>query len=117
MATGTEANKFIEQAASVIAAAIGGVMKDGHIAAAGRMGIDELGAAFKAFPDAIQVQEPGTIWNTTQGEVASARADEKVSDIGPLEKPRLPSPSEIARETRPYQPPDQDNGQDHGNSR
>ena len=53
--------------------------QDGTIKAAGRMGIDELGAALKAFPDAIQVSEPGTIWNPTQGEVA---ADRKIGGFG-----------------------------------
>ena len=62
-------------------------MQDGTIEAAGRMGIDELGAALKAFPDAIQAQEAGTIFNPTQGEVAAAR---KGSVHG------HPSPSQIA---------------------
>jgi hypothetical protein len=53
--------------------------QDGHLAAAGRQGIDELGAALKAFPDAIQTQEPGTIFNPTQGEVA---ADRKAGGYG-----------------------------------
>lgn len=39
----------------------------------------------KAFPDTIQVDEPGTLWNPTQGEIAAARKSE------------LPSPSEIAK--------------------
>lgn len=59
--------------------------KDGTLAAAGRQGADELGMALKAFPDSIQADEPGTLWNPTQGEIAAARS------------PDLPSPSEIAR--------------------
>ena len=50
-------------------------MQDGHLAAAGRQGIGELGAALKAFPDAIQAHETGTIWNPTQGEVAADRKE------------------------------------------
>ena len=45
--------------ASVIAKVWNAVMADGMLAAAGRQGIDELGAALKAFPDSIQVQESG----------------------------------------------------------
>lgn len=59
--------------------------KDGTLAAAGRQGADELGMALKAFPDSIQADEPGTVWNPTQGEIAAAR------------NPDLPSPSEIAK--------------------
>jgi hypothetical protein len=40
--------------------------------AAGRQGADEIGQALKAFPDSIQVQEPGTILNPTQGEIADS---------------------------------------------
>jgi hypothetical protein len=109
MATEREPIGFFEQAAGVIASAARAVMADGTIAAAGRMGIDELGAALKAFPDAIQVSEIGSIWSPTQGEVAAARADDT---------PQLPSPSEIAAETRLYQqPPDLGMGLDHGNDR
>ena len=104
MATGTEANRFFEQAGQVIAAAMNHAMKDGTIAAAGRMGIDELGAALKAFPDSIQQQETGSIWNPTQGEVAEARSDHSEAAIGMDHKPWLPSPSQIAAETKPYQP-------------
>lgn len=46
---------------------------DGVLAAAGRQGIDELGVALKAFPEAIQVQEIGTIFSPTQGEIAADR--------------------------------------------
>ncbi len=30
----------------------------------------ELGAALKAFPDSISIDEPGTVLNPTQGEIA-----------------------------------------------
>src|SRR5262245_14125011 len=46
---------------------------DGVLAAAGRQGTDELGAALKAFNDTIQTQESGTIFNPTQGEIAADR--------------------------------------------
>jgi hypothetical protein len=44
----------------------------GTLMAAGRQGADEIGQALKAFPDSIQVQEPGTILNPTQGEIADS---------------------------------------------
>ena len=118
MATGTEANRFFEQAVQVISAAKDHAIKDGILAAAGRMGIDELGAALKAFPDSIQQQETGAIWNPTQGEVAEARAEPAEPTVGLGQKPWLPSPSQIAAETKPYQQEaeqgrqrDQDQGQ------
>ena len=73
------------------------VMADGVLEAAGRQGIDELGAALKPFPDSIQVQETGTIWNPTQGEIAADR-----------QHGRHPWPSEVANQNR-LQP-----GKDHG---
>jgi len=79
------------------------VMADGMIAAAGRQGIDELGAALKAFPDSIQVQESGTIWNPTQGEIAADR------DLG-----RPMWPSEIAQANR-EKPAGLEQGKDAGN--
>lgn len=63
------------------------VTQDGHLAAAGRQGLDELGQALKPFPESIQTSEPGAIFEPTQGEVAAAR---KGSVHG------HPSPSQIA---------------------
>ena len=79
------------------------VTEDGYLAAAGRQGLGELGQALKAFPDSIQVHEPGTIFNPTQGEIAADRAD----SIG-----RPPWPSEIADENRSQ--PSTGNGRDTG---
>ncbi len=84
-------------AASVLGKMWNAVMADGVLEAAGRMGIDELGAALKAFPDSIQREESGTIWNPTQGEIAADR-----------QHGRHPWPSEIANQNR-HQP-----GKDHG---
>lgn len=49
--------------------------QDGHLAAAFRQGIDELGVALKPLPDSIQAQEAGTIFNPTQGEIAADRKE------------------------------------------
>jgi hypothetical protein len=77
------------------------VFEDGYLAAAGRQGAMELGVALKAFPDSISADEPGTLWNPTQGEIA---ADRKNSDME-----RSPWPSEIAQANR-HLP-----SNDHGN--
>lgn len=80
-------------AASVVGKVYDAVMEGGQIQAAGRQGIDELSAALKAFPDAIQCEEPGTafhpLYRNMPGEV--------------------PSPSEVASDPAPHLPPD------HGN--
>lgn len=107
--------------------------QDGHLAAAARQGIDELGAALKAFPDTIQTQEPGTIFNPTQGEVAAGRKAEghRPSGIvrgrhgvyGPEhERPQAGqaagrTPSDLAADRGPVQGPEPGHGQDHDHSR
>ena len=73
---------------SLVARVWDSISKDGHLAAFARQGADELATALKAFPESISVDEPGTIWNPTQGEIAADR------------KPI--SPSEIARDRSPY---------------
>jgi hypothetical protein len=76
------------------------VLRDGMLAAAFRQGASELYTALKPFPDTIQVNQPGTILNPTQGEIARAR------------DPNAPSPSDIAREDSPS-PPDSGHEHDH----
>ena len=83
---------FFERAGETIAAVKDAVMSDGYIAAAGRQGIHELGNAFgQMWPDHIAEREPGAIFSPTQGEIAADRKEQ-------------PSPGEIARDDRPYQP-------------
>jgi hypothetical protein len=74
------------------------ITADGTLAAAGRQGLDELGAALKALPDTIQVQEPGTVWNPTQGEIAANRDTAKHSSsyMSFSHAPARPWPSEVA---------------------
>jgi hypothetical protein len=60
----------------------------------------------KAFPDSIQVHEPGAIFHPTQGEIADAREAEPGAA-------RQPWPSEIAAENRNQ--PANDNGNSKGN--
>ena len=83
------------------------ITKDGTLAAAGRQGIDEIGVALKAFPDAIQTQESGAIWNPTQGEIAASRADG-------LYGQGIRSPSEIAAD-RGNREPERDTGREVAN--
>jgi hypothetical protein len=78
--------------AAKVSGAWNALMRDGHIAAAARQGADEIGQALKAFPESIGVDEPGAVWNPTQGEIAADR------------KSDMPSPSEIARNKTPYVP-------------
>jgi len=74
-------------------------LRDGMLAAAFRQGAGELYEALKPFPQSIQVDEPGTLLNPTQGEIAADR------------KPAQQSPSEIARDASPSPP---DSGHEHG---
>src|SRR4051812_4661999 len=87
------------------------ITRDGTLAAAGRQGASELAVALKAFPESISVEEPGTVFNPTQGEIAADRKPKK-----------LPSPSEIAKRKTPYVPEhsrDHEHGhtRDHGHGR
>lgn len=77
----------------------GPLLRDGVLAASFRQGVDEIGMALKAFPDAIQAHEYGTVFDPLPSEVAAAR------------KPDLPSPSEIAAAHGVH---GQDRGQDRG---
>ena len=109
-----------EMLGAAIGKAWNAVMADGVIASFGRQGIDELGAALKAFPDSIQRDETGTLWSPTQAEITDSRkhlhADRNASHSSYT--PPHPWPSEIARANR-QQPGDdhgQDHSQDHGHS-
>jgi len=94
------------------------ITEDGTLAAAGRQGLDEIGAALKPFPDSIQTQESGTVWNPTQGEIAAARKGNHqprgigyssfYSSYSHTSGPRESWPSEIAKDQRPVDP-----GEDH----
>src|SRR4051812_15165632 len=77
------------------------ITRDGTLAAFFRQGADEMAVALKAFPESVSVEEPGTILNPTQGEIAADR------------KTKLPSPSEIAKDKQPYRT-EPGHGQEHG---
>lgn len=107
---------------TIIGKAWNAITEDGHLAAAGRQGADELGAALKAFHDSVQVQETGTLWNPTQGEIAASRnfggRNGSYSSYSASGHPPHPWPSEVAERNR--QQPGNDhgpeNGQDAGHS-
>jgi hypothetical protein len=142
MAAESELQEHIEQAVAVGARAYHEVMSGGEIQAAWRQGFNELGAALKAFPDAIQIDEPGAVFNPIYSDIASdmrshGQAAIEGLDAGTLPSPSeiamegaprgsvhgetqqasqqqdLPSPSQIADDNRPYSP-EQDQGRDHG---
>lgn len=96
--------------ATMIAKAFGAIMADGTIAAAARQGIDELGAALKAFPDSIQREEVGTLWTPTQAEITASRRQ----GGGVASHQRQPWPSEIAEHNRQHPRQDHGHGKDHG---
>jgi hypothetical protein len=87
------------------------ITSDGMLAAAGRQGLDELGAALKPFPDSIQVHETGTIWNPTPGEVAASRdlGGHGRSSYSSLTPPRSAEAAEHNRHQ-----PGNEHGQDQG---
>lgn len=82
--------RYFSQAGAVVQAAYQAAMQGGEIQAAVRQGFNELGTALKAFPDAIQVDEPGAAFNPLFRDIPS---ESKTNDRG---GPDLPTPSEIA---------------------
>lgn len=65
---------FLDHVKGVIASVAAATTKDSHLAAFGRQGVDEIGMALRAFPESIQAQEHGTIFDPTPGEIASGRS-------------------------------------------
>jgi cystathionine beta-lyase family protein involved in aluminum resistance len=95
--------------------------QDGTLAAAGRMGLDELGTALKPFPESIQTQESGSIWNPTQGEIAASRQSmhggmQGHSSTHTAYSPPHPWPSEVAKERQHDAGQDRSQGQEQSPS-
>ena len=67
----------------------------GELQAARRQGFNEIGAALKAFPDSIQIEEPGAAFNPLYRDMPG---NPHAHGAGPAqaESATLPSPSEIA---------------------
>jgi hypothetical protein len=102
--------------AAVFAAFVSDLWHDRALAAFGRQGLDELGTALKPFPESIQVDESGSLWNPTQGEIA---ADSR--DHGGLHRRSslLPPPGWSAEQASQERGNvyGQGNGQDKGNEK
>ena len=137
---------FLERAADAVRAYFtpGPNFLGGEVQAAVRQGFNEIGAALKAFPDAIQVEEPGAAFNPlyrdmpgnphahgagpVQAEPARATLPSPSESAGgkgsatvhgdhqQSDKPSLSSPSEIASQQQPTSP-HQDHSQEHGRTR
>jgi hypothetical protein len=56
-------NELQERISRAAAAVVRNGYLGGELQAAFRQGLNELGAALKAFPDSLQVDEPGAAWN------------------------------------------------------
>ncbi len=139
MAAGSETQDYLKQAGAVVAAAYNAAMRGGEVQAFIRQGFNELGAATKAFPDSLQIDEPGAVFNPLFSDIAAdKRSHMDGPDAAPASLPSpaeiaggktagsvygetpaigkdLPSPSEIARDQQPYRP-EPDQGQEHGRS-
>jgi hypothetical protein len=132
----SEVNDQLKWAGGVVATVYRATTRDGAIDAFLRQGANELGAALKAFPDAIQVDEPGAVFNPLYSDIAAdkrAANDNRPEAASALPSPseiaglsggsvhgegkaasaNLPSPGEIAANTPPASP-EQDHGQQHG---
>ena len=90
----------VEQGSSIIGAILDNAYLGGELQAAFRQGANELGAALKAFPDAIQIDEPGAAFNPLYRDLAGdAPAHAAESGMEAAVTP-LPSPIEIAQQSQ-----------------
>jgi hypothetical protein len=79
-----------------------------------RQGVDELGTAFgKMVPDSIQVDESGSLWNPTQGEIASAARD--TGGLHRMNWASLRASRSAEAEQQNTQQPEQDRGKEQDN--
>jgi hypothetical protein len=129
---------FAEKARDVVASVVGKGFLGGELQAAIRQGFNELGSALKAFPDSIQVEEPGAVFNPlyrdmpgnpnahgagsvqatlpSPSEIAGGKGSATVhGNSQQIDKQSL-SPSQIASQQQPASP-QQDHGQDHDRTR
>lgn len=98
---------------SIVQRVWNGLTADGYLPAAVRQGADELGAALKAFPDSVQTQEHGTIFNPTQGEIARDRNGNGMQGQWHHSSARnLPTPGQLVREHRSNLAMEQERGQE-----
>jgi hypothetical protein len=87
---------FLDRGWSVVTAVYHAVFRDGTVDAFLRQGANELGAVFgKALPDSVQIDEPGAVFNPIYSDIAAEKSSHARS-----ESASLPSPAEIAQESR-----------------
>jgi hypothetical protein len=113
-------------AATLVSKAWHGLTGDGVLAASARQGAGELSQALKAFPETISAQEPGTILNPTQGEIAASRSQSRPglgfgqssfsTSTSSASAPPRPWPSEIAQAHKHQASPSQGHSHDAGHS-
>lgn len=89
MADENEERGFMSWAEGVVSSVVSNGYLGGELQAAARQGFNELGAALKAFPDSIQIDEPGATFNPLYRDL-------------PGDSPALPSPAEIASQSPVY---------------
>ena len=118
MAAGSELNERISNAA---AAVVRNGYLGGELQAAFRQGFNELGAALKAFPDSLQVEEPGAAWNPLYRDMPGNDrpnvhgGPEPMKEGAPMKNdPPMPTPSQIIDDPKSYLPEQQ--GQQQGNA-
>jgi len=87
----------------------------GEVQAAFTQGANELGAALKAFPDSIQIDEPGTAFNPLyrdrDGDTPANPYGYEQASAASMHG--LPTPDQIAN-ARADSEPSQDQGHEHG---
>jgi hypothetical protein len=98
MAAESEIEDFIQKAGPAV---YRGAMRGGEFQAFLRQGANEIGAALKAFPDSLQVDEPGAVLNPLYSDISADKrsalygADKPAHSDASASTP-LPSPSQIA---------------------
>jgi type IV secretion system protein VirD4 len=106
-----------EMFGNAVKAVVQAITRDGTLEAFGRQGIDELGAALKAFPDSIQREETGTLWSPTQAEItASRRPDRHKGVYSSLTPPAGWTPAAESNQQQQSNGQDKSKGQDQGMS-
>jgi hypothetical protein len=97
MAAEAEIDAYFQKAGQVVSTVYRHVMQGGEIQAAFRQGADEIGVALKAFPDSIQVSEPGAVLSPLYSDIAAdKRAALYGTDALSTDGAEVPSPSQIA---------------------
>ncbi len=97
MATQEPEKDFLTRTGDTLSSMFNAAMRGGEIQAFIRQGFGEIGAALKAFPDSIQIDEPGALFSPLHSDIA---AEKQAYAVGPVQaapaNDRLPTPSQIS---------------------